>query len=193
MLSTASSPHSPAGTTREVVRDDLASRTMRDNGALSDQTMRPFTNFDAEEPAKQLNSTRIQSPNGRNGNSHIVHNGNDLASQFDFNLSMLSTADDSHNFGFLPDNPDRWPALTYGVHGGNVYSKLEARPAVDHRLLHMLILSLGNYNADVLPMVPASYPVDYSHVNPADPWSTPPQSNDRSFHMSTTQRHAHGP
>ena len=125
--SVAPSPQARTSTTYEVVRD-LAFGPTGDNQTTSDTIMEQFTGSGPSEHAKHPNMARTQSLGGHDDYPFLADHGNDPVHQFDFNLSMLSTADDSHSFDFLADDSTEWPALTYGVHGENVYSKLQARP-----------------------------------------------------------------
>ena len=119
---------------------------------LSEKPM-GFTGLGPGERANQLDYTGTQSGSGHDRYHDHLNNGNDLAHQFDFNLSMLSTADDSPDFGFLPDNPNEWPTLPYGLQGGNVYSQLQANP-IDHVLVHMLMLSHRELQPKPLSNIP---------------------------------------
>lgn len=141
MASTAPAPQPRTAMTGEARRDNMAYSTTGDNKALSDKPSGPFIGLGPGKRVKQLNMTETQSIGGQDRYSYPMNNGSDPAHQFDFNLSMLSTADDSHDLGFLPDRTDGWPAPAYGMDDGNVYGKLQAMPHVDHQRMYMLISS----------------------------------------------------
>ena len=140
MTSTAPSPQLQTGMTREVSTDSLAYSMTERTRALSDTTMGHFTGPCFGENAKQMNMARTQSAGGEDRYPYLLDNGNVPVHHFDFNLSMLSTTDDSHNFDFLSDSFTEWP-LTYGVQGGHFYSKFQAKLFVDDQRMHTLILS----------------------------------------------------
>ena len=143
--STTSTPSSPAapvpktlppqvrtGMNHEVVRGGRLPRTYSDSETLSDEAMQSIVGFEPERRAQQPNTIGTQSLGGHIENTQYSNNRNDLTHQFDFNLSMLSTADDSHHFDYSPNNSNEWSAVTYGLHDANVYSKLRARPFSGH-------------------------------------------------------------
>ncbi len=135
----ASSSLPSTGVTHKIARADFAHSTRQDTKPLSNTTIEQPTNLRSSEHAKQLNFAGTESIGGHDMHSDLMDTGNDPTHQFDFNLSMLYTADDSHGFGFLSGNSNEWSALPYGVHDSNVYSKLQARPFVDHKCMRMLI------------------------------------------------------
>jgi hypothetical protein len=112
--------------TRAVLQNDMAYSTTGDNKVLSDIPSGPPVGLQPSERVEQLDMTGNQSVGGQDRYPYHMNHGSDPAHQFDFNLSMLSTADDSYDFGFLPDDTNGWPTPMHG--GGNVYSKLQARP-----------------------------------------------------------------
>ena len=109
--------------TQEVVKDSFMHSTRQDIKLLSNTTIERSTNLRFGEHAKQLNLTGTESFGGHDRHSYPMDTGNDPIHQFDFNLSMLYAADDSHGFDFLSGNTDEWSALAYGMHGSNFYSK----------------------------------------------------------------------
>ncbi len=185
MVSTATAP-SPQHRTAAVLQHDMAYSAIGDNKVLSDIPSGPPVGLQPSECVEQLDMTGNQSVGGQDRYPYHMNHGSDPAHQFDFNLSMLSTADDSYDFGFLPDDTNGWPTP---MHGGNVYSKLQARP---HRLSTNVNTDrlTGNYNTDDVQTSPASatYPGECANSNSSGTWGMAPHSNGQPFDMSTTRK-----
>ena len=138
MISTAPSPQLQTGVIHEATRDDLAHSMTGNTKPLFERTAGHFTGLGSGENVKQMNMTRTQSAGSEDQYSYLQDNGTVPIHHFDFNLSMLSTTDDSHGFDFLSDSFNEWP-LEYDLSGGHVYSKLQARPFADDQRMHILI------------------------------------------------------
>lgn len=184
---TASSPQHRTVMTRAVLQNDMAYSATGDNKVLSDLPSGIPIGLQPSERVEQLDMTGTQSVGGQDRYPCYMNQGSDPTHQYDFNLSMLSTADDSYDFGFLPNDTNGWPTP---VHGGNVYSMSHAMPHRSSTYLNADPLLTGNYNTDDFLISPASttYPGEYSNSNSSGSWGMALHSNGRPFDMSTTRK-----